>query len=174
MLVLIAMLSLSRSQAQVVTDTSRCGNINKKGHLRSLLEGFKNTCLNKTANYNFTDVAFSNSRTISYLNRSFRTKIFNNYCFLEKSSSTIAYQIGEPKVSFAMVEIGFRTKKDKANALAIIRSAHDDYFPGLELMTGFVLLKEEDTIVLVFAEEEFLQHELMRCFFSELKTMKWR
>jgi hypothetical protein len=116
-------------------------------------------------------VAFSNNRTISFLNKAFGTQIFNTYCFLEKSSSEIKSSKNGHGVSWGMAEIGFNSKKDNDKAIAIIKSQHRNSLQ-LEIATGFVLLREQNTIIVVFAEEPFLKDDTVSCFFNRLKMMK--
>jgi hypothetical protein len=67
-----------------------------------------------------------------------------------------------------MVEIGFKSKKDNDKAITLIKSRHNNYL-RLEVATDFVLLKEQNTIIIVFTEVTSLKYDAMNCFFNRLK-----
>ena len=164
----IILLIYAKSQAQVITDTSRFGVVGH-GHLRRLIDDFKQNCLNRGNQYSLKNVALSNEFTILYLNRALETSIFNKYSFLEKSSSEIISDDKSNGVSWVMVEIGFRSKKNMGRAINIIKSRTNGAFL-MEALTTFVLLKEQDTIILVYSE--YPDANIMACFFKRLKMMK--
>ncbi len=158
------------SKAQVIIDTSRCNTI-KTGHLKLLIDEFKNNCPDKNTNYSFTEASFSASETIAFLNGALKTKIFNRYCFLERSTSEI--QSSEDKINYVlgMAEIGFKSKKELEKAVSIIKSYNNNYF-YLEVATQFVLLKEDDTLIIIYSEISSPNNSLINCFFERLKTKK--
>jgi hypothetical protein len=164
-LFIAVMMIFIKSHAQVITDTSRCSGGNYQGSIKFLIDEFKSRCLERDQEHNFVDVAFSNVKTVSFLNHIFDTHIFNHYCFLEKSSSRIEFPNKSRNIILGMIEISFESKKD------IEKATHRSVF-NLEVATPFILLKEKSTIVIVFAEVTSLNRDTVSCFFNRLKALK--
>jgi len=170
-LFLIVMFDMAKVHGQIIADTSLCEGSKRKGHLEFLIDRFKNECLDQTTQYNYVNVAFSNKKTILFLNKNFKTHIFNRVCFLEKSSSRIILADGNDYLVFGMVEVGFGSNKELDRAIKIIKSGHLNVFQ-IEVATPFVLLKEEDTLILVFAEIKVANRAVVDCFLDKLKAIK--
>ncbi|EHQ29241.1 hypothetical protein [Mucilaginibacter paludis] len=165
---LLLLSAFNALEAQVILKDNHRGYHGTSKNIINLLNKFKNSCLDSSIRYNYSNVSFTPKKTIQFLNKNFSTHIFSSCSFLQTSSSGITSDEKNETIILGIIEIGFNSTDKLNSALRTIKNSHREAFMS-EVFTPFVLLKENSSLILIHSETRY---KPIDCFFEYLRGLK--
>ncbi len=157
---ILALITFTGKAQQVRLIENNCRYEQKLG---LMIKEFKSKYFNESNVFNYSDNKTSTGIK-NFLNRDFKTAIFNKACFLEEANFQVKMKNGE-EGNLGFMHIAFKTEKELESALKVIHATKRDSF-NLKVLTKFVIVRHANGLIIISSETPF--NKLVNTYFKDL------
>ncbi len=137
------------ANSQVVIDSNNCEKNDGRNNINEILNDFIFSNDSLLTNYQIIDNPINLNRTIDFLNKDFKTSIFNNFCYISETNFNLVNNNG--KIHFGIIEIKFKYDHDITAIRTIINNTKRNNFK-LVVLTQFIVFEKNNSIIFIFSE----------------------
>lgn len=154
---------LARVNCQVIIDSVNVTYNIQPSYIAEILNDLDGNHLKKLTNYKISDNQISSEQVLSFLNRDFKTDVFNQFDFLKSCNFQII--IEERTLHLGIIELGFSSKSELEKAYKIVKAVNRSNF-NLKVLTEFTVLRKNESLIFLFSETSY--DPLIRSFFNRM------